>query len=442
METNTRKLPAIVKAYVVVMIVGALVVAVLYAVAPDLALLWWHFGGLWLSSAIVASLLGATFLELHPIPVPTTHLFDDSKNDLALSTSIYVAVLLLFGPSVAIVVGGLAILLADRLRHKPAYKLAFNASQYVVSMGVAGLFLPSPERNGYLLADLLSSPEGILDLVAALAVYFALNTAFVGAVIAMVDGTKLLDVWRHGIRQMLLEHASTLDIGLVAAILWMVNPVCLVLLALPMLVVYLSSRTTSLLKSETTRALVAVAEMVESRDPYSYRHSMEVARISAQVATRMGLSLDHVEMVKLAAQLHDIGKIGTPDQVLNKPGSLTDEEWVLMQKHPAEGAKVLQYFSLFRSGVDLVQYHQEHFDGSGYPVGLAGEQIPIGARIIHVADAYQAMTSDRVYRKAMDPAVAFERLVASAGKQFDPEAVKALAEVLRESGIRLNEVSL
>lgn len=391
---------------------------------------------LWLAALL--SIVAALPLELHLIPIPATHLFDDSKNELALSSAIYVAVLLLFGPAFAILVGGTTILLADCWRRKPLYKAAFNAGQYVVAVGVAGLFLENTQTDGYLLRELVRSPQGLLTIVAVLATYFSLNLALVGAIIAMVDGTRLMDIWRHGLRHMLLEDASAMDIGLVAAILWMANPLCLALLVLPIMVVYLSSKTNSQLKSETARALIAVAEMVESRDPYSYKHSMEVARFAAQIATRMGLRLGEVEMVKLAGQLHDIGKMGTPDEILHKPGSLTGEEWALMRKHPSDGAKVLKYFSQFHPGVDLVLSHQEHYDGSGYPNGLAGQQIPIGARIIHVVDAYQAMTSDRVYRKAMAPSVALERLVAAAGTQFDPEIVKALIDVLRESGVPLD----
>lgn len=186
------------------------------------------------------------------------------------------------------------------------------------------------------------------------------------------------------------------------------------------------------------RALVGIAEMVDARDSYAYHHSVEVARYSTEMATRLGLSLEDVETVNLSALLHDIGKIGTPDRILQKPDSLTVDELAIMKLHPAEGAKVLQYFSLFRPGVDLVQFHQEHYDGTGYPKGLSGEKIPLGARIIHVADAYQAMTSDRVYRKGVDPNTAVNRLLAGAGTQFDPRVVAALVEVLRDSGAQLD----
>jgi putative nucleotidyltransferase with HDIG domain len=434
-DSRVRRLPAVAQAYIGSVIVSAAIMAFLYTCAPDATFSRDPGGGptLWLTVFLFVG--AAFFLELHLIPIPATHLFDDSRNELALSSAVYMAALLLFGPAFAMLVGGIAILAADLWRRKPIYKGAFNAGQYVVAVGAAGLFLRDAAAGDYLLKGLVSTPKGMLTIAAVLVTYFLLNQILVGAIVALVDGTRLIDVLRHSFRQMLLEHVASLDIGLAGALLWMVAPLSIVLLALPIAVVYFSSRTTSQLRLETMRALVAVAEMVESRDPYSYRHSTEVARLAAQIATRMGLPLEEVEMVKLAGQLHDIGKMGTPDAVLNKPGGLTDDEWVRMRKHPLDGAKVLRYFSLFRTGVDLVLHHHEHYDGTGYPVGLAGPQIPIGARIIHVADAYQAMTSDRVYRKALDPGEAVRRLEASASSQFDPQVVKTLGDILRESGI-------
>jgi energy-coupling factor transport system substrate-specific component len=226
-----------------------------------------------------------------------------------------------------------------------------------------------------------------------------------------------------------------LNVGVMAAVLWATSPVAVVLLALPMMLLRVALQLVTQLKDETLKALIGVAEMVDARDSYAYRHSMEVARISNQIATRLGLSLEEVDLINLAGMLHDIGKIGTPDRVLHKPSRLDDDERAVMELHPTEGAKVLQYFSLFRQGADLVLYHQEHFDGTGYPRGLSGESIPVGARIIHVADAYQAMTSDRVYRKALPVEEALRRLRADSGKQFDPEIVEALFDVLAEQGI-------
>jgi len=438
MDTRARRLPIVAKVYIAAVLASAAAMAGVYVLTSGANLADGSAGGpgLWLTALLFA--VAPFFLELHPITIPATHLFDDSRNELALSESVYMAAILLFGPAFAMLVGGVAILAADLWRRKPLYKGAFNAGQYVLSVGVAGLLLEDVPSGEYVLVRMVSTPQGISTIAAALAAYFVLNQVLVGAIVAMVDGTRMIDVWRRSFRQMVLEQAATLDIGLVGALLWIINPLCMVLLVLPIAVVYLSSRTTSQLRLETMRALVAVAEMVESRDPYSYQHSTEVGRLAAQIATKLGLRLEEVEMVKLAGQLHDIGKMGTPDMVLNKPGGLTDDEWVMMRKHPLGGANVLRYFSLFRPGVDLVLYHHEHYDGTGYPEGLTGSQIPIGARIIHVADAYQAMTSDRVYRKALEPAEAVRRLWAAAGTQFDPEVVRVLVEVLKESGVRLD----
>lgn len=244
-----------------------------------------------------------------------------------------------------------------------------------------------------------------------------------------------MDLWLQNSREILVPYAGMLNVGIVAAMMWTISPFALILLVLPLMVLQFAFRLTDQLKHETLKALIGVAEMVDARDSYAYRHSMEVARYSNLIATKLGLPLEEIEMINLAGMLHDIGKIGTPDKVLHKPGALDSDERGIMELHPSEGAKVLQYFSLFRPGADLVRYHQEHFDGSGYPKGLKGDEIPLGARIIHVADAYQAMTSDRVYRKALPVQEAIRRLRADAGKHFDPAIVDAMLDVLREQGV-------
>jgi len=140
---------------------------------------------------------------------------------------------------------------------------------------------------------------------------------------------------------------------------------------------------------------------------------------------------DHeVEVIRLAARVHDLGKIAVPDQVLHKQGRLTPEEFELMKKHPETGAEILAKFPEYKRGRQLVLAHHERIDGLGYPHGLAGRAIALGARILAVADSWDAMTSDRPYRKALDPAIALAELQRGRGTQWDPEVVDAFAATL------------
>jgi HD-GYP domain-containing protein (c-di-GMP phosphodiesterase class II) len=149
-----------------------------------------------------------------------------------------------------------------------------------------------------------------------------------------------------------------------------------------------------------------------------------------QVARRVGVTGDELEHLRIAAHLHDLGKIGVPDEILHKPGPLDATEWAIMREHPVWGARALEAIPGFAAASRAVRHHHERWDGGGYPDGLAGEDIPIGARVIAVCDAYEAMTSTRPYRPALAEPVARERIVAGTGTQFDPAAAWGLLDAL------------
>ena len=172
-----------------------------------------------------------------------------------------------------------------------------------------------------------------------------------------------------------------------------------------------------------------LAEAVDLRFSGSARHSETVGRYAAMMARELGFSQQRIERVRLAGMLHDVGKVGVPDSILNKPGALTEEEYQTMMRHPELGAQILEHTSLADVG-DWVGAHHERPDGRGYPRALSGELIPLEARILAVADAYEAMTSDRAYRSSIGPAAAREELERCSGTQFDAHVVDALLTVL------------
>ena len=170
----------------------------------------------------------------------------------------------------------------------------------------------------------------------------------------------------------------------------------------------------------------AFGAAVDAKDRHTASHSLETAALSEALAAVMGLTAKQVERVHLAAHLHDIGKIGVPEAILGKPGPLTAAEFAIIKTHPEIGARILG--PCFASGawgvLEMVLRHHERFDGSGYPGGLCGRDIPMGARIIAVADSYSAMRQDRPYRKGMAHEAAMEEIATNAGKLYDPEAAK------------------
>ena len=176
----------------------------------------------------------------------------------------------------------------------------------------------------------------------------------------------------------------------------------------------------------------SLAKTIDAKDPYTAYHSSNVANYAKKIAKEMGLSNKEIDSIYLAGLIHDIGKIGMPDSILQKEGRLTEEEYTIMKKHPEEGYKIIKdIHRLQELGItDMVLYHHERPDGKGYPRGLSGVEIPLGARILGVADAYDAMTTNRSYRQKLAIETATNEITRNIGTQFDPIAANALFKIL------------
>jgi len=177
---------------------------------------------------------------------------------------------------------------------------------------------------------------------------------------------------------------------------------------------------------DTTKALAAA---IDAKDPYTRGHSQRVAQISLEIAKEIGQSPSEQQKVNIAALLHDVGKIGIEDRILKKPGQLTDEEYGIIKQHPRWGAMIMGHISQLKEIVPAIQHHHERLDGTGYPEGLAGDQIPLLARIIAVADTFDAMTTDRLYQKAMEPQFVVSKLHEWKGSRYDPIVVDAMTRI-------------
>jgi putative nucleotidyltransferase with HDIG domain len=178
--------------------------------------------------------------------------------------------------------------------------------------------------------------------------------------------------------------------------------------------------------------LEVLALALDAKDQTTQEHTGRLGALAEAVATRMGLSDEAVAAVRAGAILHDIGKIGIPDAILTKPGPLDRGEWGIMKTHPVVGENMLKHIDFLAPVLPLVRHHHENWDGTGYPDGLSGTRIPIGARIIAVCDAYDAMTSDRPYGPALTGEIACRRIMEAAGTQFDPDCGRILLEIISE----------
>jgi putative nucleotidyltransferase with HDIG domain len=337
----------------------------------------------------------------------------------------YLASIVLLGPSWAMVVAGGTFFIADAaIRRKPLIKVIHNTSKETLAVGVAGLLYVR-------LGGLPSITELQLTIgafFAAVAGYMLVSSGASAVAISLSSGTPLRDVWRRLVGGSLVFDFLSSPLALLLAFLYVrVQLWGVIGLTVPLFLVRHVYSMNLQIEQVNRDLLELMVKAIEARDPYTSGHSLRVSRIAGALAKAMALPAKQVEQIETAALLHDVGKIHQEYAlVLRKAGGLSPEEAALMKTHPIRSSELVRTISGFRGGVEAsVRHHHENVDGSGYPDGLAGEAIPIGARIIMIADTADAMTTDRPYRSAM----AYEELVAEldrySGSQFDADLVRA-----------------
>lgn len=185
------------------------------------------------------------------------------------------------------------------------------------------------------------------------------------------------------------------------------------------------------LRTTYMRTIKVLAQAIDARDHYTHSHSENVAKYAVAIAEELGLPVKDIELIRDACELHDLGKIGVEDKILLKPSGLTPDEWENVKRHPMIAAQILEPLTFLGGVIELVKQHHEHYDGSGYPVGLKGEDILLGARILHIADSYEAMTSARAYRQTpLTKEEAVYEIKRNSGTQFDPKVVEAFLRIV------------
>jgi putative nucleotidyltransferase with HDIG domain len=185
------------------------------------------------------------------------------------------------------------------------------------------------------------------------------------------------------------------------------------------------------LRSTYLRTIKVLAQAIDARDHYTHSHSENVAKFAVAIASEMRLSARDIENIREACELHDLGKIGVEDSILGKTSNLNEFEWEQVKRHPVIGAQILEPLTFLSDVIELVRQHHEHYDGLGYPEGRSGEDILLGARIIHLADAYESMRSARSYRKTpLTKQEAIDEIKRNSGKQFDPRVVEAFLNIV------------
>ncbi len=310
-------------------------------------------------------------------------------------------------------------------------QLIFNLSQVTISIAVA-------YASYKLFANQVLHAPGPLALLIAAIVHFGCNTAATSTIIGLTEDKAIATVWREshswltpyfmvGAAIAGLVHFLNTHIGWQSSLL-VLPPIYLMYRSYRL---YLGKLESEKVHAEQVsrlhlRTIEALALAIEAKDETTGEHLQRVRVYAMELAKELGLSADETEALQAASVLHDIGKLAVPEHIISKPGRLTPEEFEKMKIHPVVGAEILEQVHFPYPVVPIVRAHHEKWDGSGYPFGLAGEDIPIGARILSAVDCLDALASDRQYRKALPLEEAMARVVADSGKSFDPKVVSIL----------------
>ncbi len=304
---------------------------------------------------------------------------------------------------------------------------AFNSAQVVVSVFVAGhLFTALGGVPGGVVL-----PDDLLAIVLAAVSHYMLNSGVVAAIIAMRKQRSFLYIWGSNMRAWLPNLVALTPLAALMAITYQLAGLYGILLFLiPMMLARHSFQMYTEMRDTYLSTIRALAKSIDIKDEYTGGHSERVAQYSVSIGRRMGLKSDDLDMLEYVALLHDIGKIGVPEAVLNKPGRLEPHEREAINKHAAVGAEIISQIAFLSRGVEAVRHHHEWYNGNGYPDHVKAQETSQWARIIAVADAFDAMTSDRPYRQAWSVGQAAEELTRCSGTQFDPEVVKVFLAIL------------
>jgi putative nucleotidyltransferase with HDIG domain len=328
-------------------------------------------------------------------------------------------------------IGGVKIVV-EAVRRADFEKAVFNIAQYVLTFGLAALVFV--KMGGESLLHARSDGISTITLIAGLpafvafALCLAVNTLLVSAVVAISTGAKLSSVWRSNtFLKIGVDIIASPIIFLFAWAYVRFGPIASAALWVPIIGLRQVYKTNLELEQTNVELLDLMVKSIEARDPYTSGHSRRVQDYSILICRALGLSEKDVQMIGRAALLHDVGKIHEKyGPILRKSERLTPEEWQTMREHPVDGAELIATMTRLRELVGSVRHHHENWDGTGYPDGMAGELIPLAARIIRFADTIDAMTTVRPYRSLMSPEQVRAEIVRCRGTQFDPQIVDRL----------------
>src|SRR3954449_9123306 len=415
--------------------VALVVTTFLFPLTPDLPIArgfeflgsYSALGGLafWIVATVVASAL--------PVRMPRGTLF-------AVGVSTVMAAAVLGGPAAAAWVGLIGSTEVREIRGRiPWYGTFSNHAGIVIPAGIAGLvMLPFGVPHGLVIdtTTALASPKVFVAAIAGCAVYIAINASLTATVVALRTGQTTRSILVGDAQAVGVSILSLAPIGWLMAQIYVIAAWASLLFALPLYMTRLAYQNYTEMREMFTQTITALAEAVDKRDPFTSKHSWRVKEIGGDIGRVMRLNEADLEALEWGGLLHDVGKIGVPDAVLLKQDRLTKEERMQMNSHPVLGAEIIQPVSRLSRELPIIRHHHEWYNGSGYPDRLIGDEIPLLARVLHVADSFEAMTAARPYRMTpLTPEQAIAELRKFAGIQFDPKVVDAFVQTHWAEGV-------
>ena len=348
----------------------------------------------------------------------------------------YFACVLLFPPPAAIITTIVTAGVTQVFVHRRTLlKAAFNTAQTAISIAVATAFYEALGGQNAIPINLdLSSPADLVAFAGLSFSFFIVNHVLVSIAIAFLKEERLATIFNRVLSPSDFFYDVVVSpIAVIVAILYSyIHVPGLVIGILPLLIIRHSYASNAKLERANKDLLTVLIKTIETRDPYTSGHSIRVSILARAIAEDMDLTPALINRVEMTALVHDVGKIDAIyAPIISKEGALTDLEWTVIRTHAAKGAEFLETLSSFHKEViDSVRYHHERYDGTGYPEGIGGSDIPLPARIIMLSDSIDAMLSDRPYRKALSIAHVRDELARCAGTQFDPRIVE---QILRKN---------
>jgi putative nucleotidyltransferase with HDIG domain len=368
----------------------------------------------------------AVVVESLLIPMP------NNTVGVSVGYAINIATIIIGGPLLATTTAGLGFLLrAPKIEGRgyvhifnlPPHKSVFNVSQSIIVTAIMSLL--------YLFLGGEIGEFALFTTILVILIGVIINTSIISAFISISNELEFVDTWISNIKGFSPSALAVGTIGIIIALAYIGYGYGAVILFFgPLLLARYSFKLYIEMRNLYLSTIQALNKTVEAKDPYTSGHANRVEKFAVELAKAYHLPFESIQNLKTASILHDIGKIGIHDEILNKASRLTQEEYQEIMRHPAIGAEIISKVNFLSDITTIVKHHHERYDGKGYPDGLSGEDIPIEAAILTIADSYDAMTSDRPYRTAMTPEEALSELQKNAGTQFHPDLVKVFVSII------------